>query len=265
MNFREMLEMSFRVETPAEEIYLSLSEPFPEARALFERLSCEESRHADTVAINMKLLDIDLLPPELAIDMAPLIEETISIARTLEEKIKKKEITLQEALLLSPALEESGLEAFFQGVMLGQTTHESLNYVKEFCKNCEFHAELIREFRDVLELNKMKVMPASHGCESRLNCWEFNLCGRQLECSHNRDAGVCPAATEARLNSIHGGLNAGRTCWVVAGSSCKGEARGAYVQKFKNCRVCDFYLMVHEEEGPFFQSSAELLSKLDRV
>lgn len=71
MNTREILEMSFRIEALAEKIYLNLSELFPEARELFERLSCEESRHADIVAINIKLLDIDLLPPEFAVDMAP--------------------------------------------------------------------------------------------------------------------------------------------------------------------------------------------------
>jgi rubrerythrin len=263
MNVRENLEMSFRVETLAEKIYFSLSELFPDARALFGRLSSEESRHADIVAISMKLLDIDQLPAELAIDMEPLIKETISIAGKLEDKVERKEITLEEALQLSIELEESGAEAYLQEVLLGQTVHESLNYVKQFCKDCEFHTELIREFRDVLELKKVKALLADRGMEYKLNCWEVHLCGRQLDNGHGHGDLTCPAAADKRLNGMHGGLNAGRACWVVAGTSCKGEARGAYFHKFKSCRACDFYLRVREEEGSLFQSSAELLSRLE--
>jgi rubrerythrin len=264
MNIRENLEMSFRVETLAEKIYLSLSELFPEAGALFERLSSEESRHADIVAISMKLLDIDQLPAELAIDMEPLIKETISIAGKLEDKLERKEITLEEALQLSIELEESGAEAYLQEVLLGQTAHESLNYVKQFCKDCEFHTELIREFRDVLELKKAKAILADCARESKLNCWEVHLCGRHSGSEDEQDALSCPAATDKRLSGVHGGQNAGRACWVVAGTSCKGAARGAYVHKFKSCRACDFYLKVREEEGSLFQSSAELLSRLEK-
>ena len=263
MNIRENLEMSFRVETLAEKIYLALGELFPEAMALFERLAGEESRHADIVAISMKLLDIDQLPAELAIDMEPLIKETINIARKLEDKVERKEITLEEALQLSIELEESGAEAYLQEVLLGPTAHESLNYVKQFCKDCEFHTELIREFRDVLELKKTKAIPAGQDLGSKLNCWEVHSCGRHSDSEDEQYALSCPAAADKRLSGVHGGVNAGRACWVVAGTSCKGEARGAYVHKFKSCRVCDFYLKVREEEGSSFQSSAELLSILE--
>ncbi len=263
MNTREILEMSFRIEALAEKIYLNLSELFPEARALFERLSCEESRHADIVAINMKLLDIGQLPPEFAVDMAPMIKQTVEIAATLEDKVGKREITLEEALQSALALEESGVEAYVQKVMLGKTNHESLNYVKQFSKDCEFHAELIREFRDILELRKAGGISVSPEGMAKLNCWEFNRCGRHPGGEHEADAGVCPASVDERLNSVHGGLNAGRTCWVVAGTSCKGGAGGTRAQKLKNCRTCDFYLKVRDEELSSFKCSAELLSRLE--
>jgi rubrerythrin len=263
MNIREILEMSFDVETLAEKIYLDLSELFPEARPLFEKLSCEESRHADIVAINLKFLAIDLLPPAFAIDMIPLIRQTLAIARTLEEKTAKKEITLAEALELSLALEESGVEAYFQKVMRGESTDDALNYIKQFYKDSEFHAELIREFKEVLELNKTRGRSIT-GKELKLNCWEFKQCGRQPGGSHEHDDGICPAAMEERLHGVHGGVNAGRTCWVVAGTSCKGESRGTFAQTFGNCRTCDFYRKVREEERPVFQSSAALLSRLEK-
>lgn len=90
MNIRKNLEMSLRVETLAETIYLTLSELFPEARALFERLSCEESRHADIVAINMKLLDIDQLPAELAVDIAPPNQTDYQYRQDAREQDKEK-------------------------------------------------------------------------------------------------------------------------------------------------------------------------------
>jgi hypothetical protein len=94
------------------------------------------------------------------------------------------------------------------------------------------------------------------------NCWEFKKCGREAGGAHVRDLGVCPAATEARLDGVHGGRNAGRACWVVAGTLCKGETQGTFAVKFGACESCDFYLSVREEEFPQFQFSSILLNKI---
>ena len=48
----------------------------------------------------------------------------------------------------------------------------------------------------------------------KLNCWEFKKCGRQLGGIHVSDLGICPAAQETRLNDVHGGSNAGRSCFL---------------------------------------------------
>ncbi len=260
MNTREILEMSYRVEALAEKIYLDLSILFPEAKSLFERLACEESRHADIVTINMKLLDIDVLPPEFAIDMVPQIRQTLALADLLEKKIEQREIGLTEALQLTIAFEESGVEAYFQRVMHGQSNHDALNYIKQFCKDSEYHAELIREFRETLELNRTGVLIQEEGI--RANCWQFMQCGRQPGGPHEDDLGACPAATEERLDRVHHGTNGGRACWVLAGTLCKGKTRGVFAQKFRDCRACDFYRKVREEERPSFQSAAVLLSRL---
>ncbi len=94
------------------------------------------------------------------------------------------------------------------------------------------------------------------------NCWEFKRCGREPGGSNIREFGVCPAATEARLDTVHGGKNAGRSCWVLAGTLCKGEVQGTFAQKYKNCEICDFYKKVKEEEFPKFTLSALLLKRL---
>jgi len=78
---------------------------------------------------------------------------------------------------------------------------------------------------------------------------------------HEEDLGICPVTVEVRLDEMHGGKNAGRSCWVVAGRSAKAMFRGL-CQKYKNCETCDFYKQVKQEEAHQFVLSAELLSKL---
>lgn len=97
---------------------------------------------------------------------------------------------------------------------------------------------------------------------SKKNCWEVKKCGREPGGRHTHDSGVCPAGTDTRLNGIHGGNNAGRSCWVVAGSMCGGEIQGTYAQKHRNCHTCDFYMKVKSEEHAEFKFSVTLLSKL---
>jgi hypothetical protein len=106
--------------------------------------------------------------------------------------------------------------------------------------------------KDIREVIRMK----------RLNCWEVMKCGREPGGSNVHDLGICPASTEKRLNGIHGGTNAGRSCWVLAGTLCSGEVQGTFAQKYRNCESCDFYKRVKQEEFPRFQLAAVILSKL---
>ena len=47
---------------------------------------------------------------------------------------------------------------------------------------------------------------------TRKKCWEVKLCGRELGGENVEDMGTCPAAIDERLDSTHGGKNAGRAC-----------------------------------------------------
>lgn len=79
--------------------------------------------------------------------------------------------------------------------------------------------------------------------------------------------GVCPASTETRANGINHGKNAGRACWVVAGTLCKGKVQGTFAKKLEICLECDFYRRVWtEEKGQFCTDSHVLKSlKLKRI
>ena len=263
MNSGNYLEMMLHVETLAERIYLELSELFPEAKALFERLTCEESRHADIVTINMGFHSVDALPSEFAIDMIPLIEETLAIASVLEEKIEQKGITLPEALQLAISMEETGAEAYLQEVLRSESADTALNYVKRFYQDSMHHAELIRKFQDSLASEGKEGLPIMEDIVTKLNCWEFTNCGRQPGGAHEHDLGRCPATMEKRLDGVHDGVTAGRACWVVSGTSCKGEPQGIVAREMKKCETCEFYMKVQSEECSSFRSSAELLAMIE--
>ena len=97
--------------------------------------------------------------------------------------------------------------------------------------------------------------------KTKLNCWEFKKCGRQPQGAKVREMGLCPATVQQELDDVHEGTNAGRACWVVGGTFCKGQVQGTFAQKFKNCEQCEFYQLVRQEEGVNFVLSATLLTK----
>ena len=84
----------------------------------------------------------------------------------------------------------------------------------------------------------------------KLNCWEFKKCERETGGRLVSEFGICPATTDQLLDKIHGGKNAGRACWVVAGTFCGGSVQGSEAQKQHNCWKCDFFQYVRKEEEP---------------
>ncbi|HUJ19642.1 MAG TPA: hypothetical protein VL197_16770 [Nitrospirota bacterium] len=84
----------------------------------------------------------------------------------------------------------------------------------------------------------------------KMNCWEHKKCGRQPGGSKSAELGICPVTIYAELDGAHGGKNAGRACWAIAGSLCGGKVQGTYAQKLHNCWRCDFMNRVKQEEEP---------------
>ena len=82
----------------------------------------------------------------------------------------------------------------------------------------------------------------------KLNCWEVKKCGRGPGGAKIHELGICPSAIEKKFDGTHGGSNAGRVCWVVAGTMCSGAVQGTYAQKYEDCGKCDFFRQVLEEE-----------------
>ncbi len=84
----------------------------------------------------------------------------------------------------------------------------------------------------------------------KINCWEHKKCGRQPGGHRAQELGVCPVTMYQELDRAHGGKNAGRACWAIAGSLCGGKVQGTYAQKLHNCWTCDFMKAVKIDEEP---------------
>ncbi len=81
------------------------------------------------------------------------------------------------------------------------------------------------------------------------NCWEYMKCGREPGGEKVAKLGKCPVAVDPTFNEFNQGTNAGRICWLVAGTFCQGKAQGTFAEKQSSCRHCEFYKQVHAEEG----------------
>ncbi len=98
---------------------------------------------------------------------------------------------------------------------------------------------------------------------TKINCWEFKKCGRESNGDNASVLGVCPASTNTVLDGVHNGKDAGRACWVVAGTMCNGKVQGLFAQKYNDCKLCDFYQKVKEEEGKDFLITVDLIKMIE--
>ena len=95
--------------------------------------------------------------------------------------------------------------------------------------------------------------------DTRLNCWDVTECGRGPDALASER---CPAATETRLDGQNGGVNAGRSCWVVNETVCDGEVQGSFSTKLTGCAACPFFKQVVNEEYPNNAATSDMLQLL---
>jgi len=95
---------------------------------------------------------------------------------------------------------------------------------------------------------------------SKLNCWEIKKCGRQTGGEKVKELGVCVAASDFRLNGVHGGRNGGRCCYAVAGTLCGGKVQGSFATKLTNCMQCDVYQLITKEERTNHLPTTEIIA-----
>jgi hypothetical protein len=74
------------------------------------------------------------------------------------------------------------------------------------------------------------------------NCWEIKKCGREKGGENEKALGVCPAFPDH-----------GHSCWIVAGTFCKGEMQGTFAKKEQLCGICEVY----QQYSTFFGKQKE--------
>lgn len=60
-------------------------------------------------------------------------------------------------------------------------------------------------------------------------------------------------------DGINGGKNAGRICWLIANTMCKGDAKSTFEAMITTCGECDFYRLVKAEAGEKVMLSIDML------
>ena len=85
-----------------------------------------------------------------------------------------------------------------------------------------------------------------------MNCWEYMNCGFGPNHATKEESSSCPTSQIEHFNGCNGGLNAGRACWMIAETRCKGKIQGSYLDKIKECTECDFYNFIAAEGKGFF-------------
>jgi hypothetical protein len=83
----------------------------------------------------------------------------------------------------------------------------------------------------------------------KMNCWEYMECGREPAGKNADELGICPVTVAVIFDGINNGTCAGRICWHVAGTLCRGEVQGTFAAKIRDCVNCPFFQEVARQEG----------------
>lgn len=93
---------------------------------------------------------------------------------------------------------------------------------------------------------------------AKMNCWEFNKCGREPGGDNVSEYGICPAARDTSLDGMNQGKSGGRACWAISGTLCEGKVQGTFAMKLSDCKQCSFFKLVLMQQGCKLQDTREI-------
>ncbi|MDA8240856.1 MAG: hypothetical protein M0Z67_10865 [Nitrospiraceae bacterium] len=93
------------------------------------------------------------------------------------------------------------------------------------------------------------------------NCWEVKGCGQQRR-GHKNSLVKCPVPEMTSADGINDGKNAGRICWLIANTMCKGATESTFEAMITTCGECDFYNLVKAEGGEKVMLSIDMLREV---
>lgn len=92
----------------------------------------------------------------------------------------------------------------------------------------------------------------------KANCWEFMECGREPGGDFVDELGLCPASVDPGFEGINEGEKGGRACWAISGTLCLGTVQEGFSSKQCDCERCDFFQLVHLEQGDNFLNTRKI-------
>jgi hypothetical protein len=90
-------------------------------------------------------------------------------------------------------------------------------------------------------------------------CWQLMECGREKGGKNEPELGECAASKEEM----------GHSCWIVAGTLCRGRVQGTFAEKRGICIHCQVFRLYHRTLGSLGGRVKELYpeeqSRFERV
>ena len=75
------------------------------------------------------------------------------------------------------------------------------------------------------------------------------------------DFDLHPSATEEKAGNPKNEKTEGRACSVIPGTVCEGMIQGTFIEKFEECKSCEFYQEIKEKEENNFIPAITAIKK----
>jgi hypothetical protein len=135
---RELMEINDRIrgciqiEQTIASIYSDFMNRFPVEKEFWEGLFYDEVEHASFMNGVDYLKIIPGLPKEVSLPESPYIAKTMEYALSVQNQIKFKQFSLEDALKMSLILEESMVETFMNELMVVLNSSDDKSYSRDF-------------------------------------------------------------------------------------------------------------------------------------
>jgi rubrerythrin len=142
----ERIAACIAVENAIASVYNDFSNMFAEARDFFGDLSSEEVNHATVLEVAAGYNNAGKLPPEAVPVALPHIDATLNFIAGVREKIKRADVTLEQALDMALAMETSKAESYLLETLTKDTDEKVISKLRKLLVDERSHIEKIKEF-----------------------------------------------------------------------------------------------------------------------
>ena len=122
------------------------------------------------------------------------------------------------------------------------------NYIESDANNFDVWSKLMIDnfgpnvkpfLKEIMQWSLILTQRKAGAQTMKINCWDFKECGKKANGNHTKEHDTCPAFLNSKLDGIHGGTNAGRACWIVAGTKCGSRIKRTFIptNQSQRCQI----------------------------